>query len=378
LAVPPTNAHRMQITPAQIDQHLQRGLKSLYALHGDEPLLMQEAADAIRAAARAQGFAERSVHVVQGARFDWSEVLVAAGSLSLFAERRIVELRIPSAKPGKDGGAALEQVARQAQEDDSTLFLILLGKLDRQTRDSAWFGALSAQGVTIQIEQLPRHALGAWISQRLARQRQRLVDGDEGQRSLEFFADRVEGNLLACAQEIEKLALLYPVEALQPGQPPSPRILSFEQVESAVLNVARYDVFKLSETLLAGELGRARRMLEGLQAEGEAPVLVHYTISEDIRALKRARDALDQGRPLPLVLREQRVWGPRERLFERVLPQLSSEALGALLVSAHHVDGVVKGLRRPDWPVDAWQALHKLAGALCQACAAPIRGKIRA
>lgn len=371
----------MQIAPTQIEQHLQRGLKSLYALHGDEPLLMQEAADAIRAAARAQGFAERSVHIVQGARFDWNEVLAAAGSLSLFAERRIVELRIPSAKPGKDGGAALEQLARQAQEGDSTLFLILLGKLDRQTRDSAWFAALGAQGVTIQIEQLPRHALGAWISQRLARQRQRLTDGDEGQRTLEFFADRVEGNLLACAQEIEKLALLYPVEPVQPsqqGQLPSPRILSFEQVESAVLNVARYDVFKLSEALLAGELGRARRMLEGLQAEGEAPVLVHYTISEDIRALKRARDALDQGRPLPLVLREQRVWGSRERLFERVLPQLSSQALGTLLVSAHHADGVIKGLRRPDWPVDAWQALHKLAGALCQACAAPIRGKIRA
>ena len=365
----------MQIAPNQLEQHLQRGLKSLYALHGDEPLLLQEAADAIRSAARAQGFAERSVHTVLGARFDWSEVLAAAGSLSLFAERRIIELRIPSAKPGKDGGAVIEQLARQAQQDDSTLFLMLLGKLERQTRDSTWFGALGAQGVTIQIEQLPRHALVPWIAQRLARQQQRVMDGDEGQRTLEFFAERVEGNLLACAQEIEKLALLYPVE---PQQPEGTRMLSFEQVESAVLNVARYDVFKLSEVLLAGELGRARRMLEGLQAEGEAPVLVHYTISEDIRALKRARDGLDQGRPLPLVLREQRVWGPRERLFERVLPQLNGQALGALLLSAHHADGVIKGLRRPDWPVDAWQALHRLASALCQACAAPIRGKIRA
>ncbi len=365
----------MQLAPAQLQNHLRSGLRSLYVLHGDEPLLIQEAADAIRLAAREQGFAERSVHTVQGARFDWSEVLASAGSLSLFAERRIIELRIPSGKPGKDGGAAIEQLARQAQEGDSTLFLILLGKLERETRASAWFGALGAQGVTIQIEPLPRHALGAWIAQRLARQKQRLMDGDEGQRTLEFFVNRVEGNLLACAQEVEKLALLYPLE---PERPEGPRTLSFEQVESAVLNVARYDVFKLSEVLLAGQLAHARRMLEGLQAEGEAPVLVHYTISEDIRALKRARDGLDQGRPLPLVLREQRVWGPRERLFERVLPQLTGQALGALLVSAHHADGVVKGLRRPDWPMDAWEALHKLAFALCQACAAPIRGKIRA
>ena len=137
-----------------------------------------------------------------------------------------------------------------------------------------------------------------------------------------------------------------------------------------MLNVARYDVFKLSEAVLAGQAARVQRMLDGLQAEGEAEVLVHYTLAEDIRALKRVKDAMDQGRPLPMALREQRVWGNKERLFERVLPRLSDAALSNLLHSAHQVDGIVKGLKRPDWPIDPWQALHRLALRLCRACAA--------
>jgi DNA polymerase-3 subunit delta len=145
--------------------------------------------------------------------------------------------------------------------------------------------------------------------------------------------------------------------------------LSFEQVESAVLNVARYDVFKLSEAVLAGQVARVQRMLDGLRAEGEAEVLVHYALSEDIRSLKRIKDAIAQGRPLPLALREQRVWGVRERLFERVLPRLSLIALSELLHAAHRVDGIVKGLKQPDWPADPWQALHRLAMQLCSQCA---------
>ena len=134
--------------------------------------------------------------------------------------------------------------------------------------------------------------------------------------------------------------------------------LSFEQIESAVLNVARYDVFKLSEAVLAGQPARVQRMLDGLQAEGEAEVLVHYTLAEDIRALKRVKDAIYRGSPLPMALREQRVWGNKERLFERVVPRLSDAVLANLLQAAHQVDGVVKGLKRPDWPVDPWQALQ--------------------
>ena len=348
----------MQLAAAQLAQHLQRGLKSLYTLHGDEPLLIQEAADAIRALAREQGYTERTVHTVAGAHFDWSEVLAAGGSLSLFADRQIVEIRIPSGKPGKEGSPALQQLAESAQGNDSTLTIVILPRLDKMTKGGAWFGALDSYGVTIQVDPVERNALPQWIAQRLQRQGQRVAAGDEGQRTLQFFADRVEGNLLAAHQEIQKLALLYPE-----GQ------LGFDQVESAVLNVARYDVFKLSEAVLAGQAARVQRMLDGLQAEGEAEVLVHYTLAEDIRALKRVKDAMAAGRPLPMALREQRVWGVKERLFERVLPRLSPVTVDNLLHSAHLVDGIVKGLKAPGWPTDGWQALQRLAMDLCRECA---------
>lgn len=347
----------MQIALTQLGQHLQRGLKSLYTLHGDEPLLVQEAADAIRAAARAQGFTERTSHTVAGAHFDWSEVLAAAGSLSLFADKQIVEIRIPSGKPGKEGSPALQQLAANAQDNDSTLTLVMLPRLDKMTRSGAWFAALEGFGVTVQVEPVERNALPAWIAQRLQAQGQRVVAGEAGQRILQFFADRVEGNLLAAHQEIQKLGLLFPA-----GE------LTFEQVEGAVLNVARYDVFKLSEAVLGGQALRVQRMLDGLKAEGEAEVLVHYTLSEDIRALKRVKDAMNAGRPLPMALREQRVWGLKERLFERVLPRISPVGLDNLLHAAHVVDGIVKGLKQPDWPTDGWQALHRLAMMLCGEC----------
>lgn len=347
----------MQLAVGQIQSHLQRGLKSLYTLHGDEPLLIQEAADAIRAAARAAGFSERTSHTVAGAHFDWSEVLAAGASLSLFADKQMVEIRIPSGKPGKDGSAALQQLVGQAQGNDATLTMVMLPRLDKATRTGAWFGALENGGVSIAVEPVERGALPQWLAQRLALQGQRVKGGVQGQRTLQFFADRVEGNLLAAHQEIQKLALLFPS-----GE------LDFEAVESAVLNVARYDVFKLSEAVLAGQTARVQRMLDGLQAEGEAEVLVHYALSEDIRALKRVKDAMGQGRPLPLALREQRVWGNKERLFERVLPGLTVQDLFELLQAAHLVDGIVKGLKVPDWPTNGWQALHRLAMMLCRQC----------
>lgn len=354
----------MQLAANQLANHLQRGLKSLYVLHGDEPLLQQEALDLIRATARAQGYSERSSHTVAGAHFDWSEVLAAGGSLSLFADKQIIEIRIPSGKPGKDGSVALQQLAHGAQGNDSTLTVVLLPRLDKMTKSSAWFAALEGGGVALQVEPIERQALPQWIAQRLGAQGQRVEAGEAGQRTLQFFADRVEGNLLAAHQEIQKLGLLFPVDAAAGG------VLTFEQVESAVLNVARYDVFKLSEAVLAGQALRVQRMLDGLQAEGEAEVLVHYTLSEDIRALKRVKDAMGQGRPLPMALREQRVWGNKERLFERVLPRLSEAQLSELLQSAHVVDGIVKGLKQPNWPHNGWQALHRLALQLCALCAA--------
>lgn len=353
----------MQLAAAQLSAHLGKGLRALYTIHGDEPLLAQEAADAIRAAARAQGYTERSSYTVAGAHFDWSAVLAAGGSLSLFADKQIVEIRVPSGKPGKDGSAALQHIAEGAAGNDSTLTLVLLPRLDRATRTGAWFTALENNGVSLQVDPVERAALPQWIAQRLALQGQRVKGGEEGQRTLQFFADRVEGNLLAAHQEIQKLALLHPA-----GE------LGWEQVEAAVNNVARYDVFKLSDAVLAGNPVRVARMLDGLRAEGEAEVLVHYTLAEDIRALKRVRDAMNAGRPLPMALRENRIWGAKEQAFERVLPRLDDRALARLLKAAHTVDGIVKGLKQPDWPASGWQALQRLALMLCRACMAPARG----
>ena len=208
----------MQVALAQLSNHLQRALSPLYILHGDEPLLQQEAADAIRATARAQGYTERSSYTVAGAHFDWSAVLAAGGSLSLFADKQIVEIRIPSGKPGKDGSVALQQVAESARGNDSTLTMVMLPRLDKATKTGAWFAALEGNGVSIQIDPIERGQLPQWIAQRLAQQGQRVVAGEEGQRTLQFFADRVEGNLLAAHQEIQKLALLHPAGELTQAQ----------------------------------------------------------------------------------------------------------------------------------------------------------------
>jgi len=343
----------MQARPDQLDALLQHGLKPLYLVHGDEALLAQEAADAIRAAARVAGFEERKVFTVSGAHFDWSGLIGASQEMSLFAQRQLIEIRIPSGKPGKEGSEALQRYVEHLSED--VLTLVQCPRLDGQQTKSAWFGALDGAGVTLRVEAVPRQALPAWIAQRLARQQQRVDDGEAGQRTLAFFADCVEGNLLAAHQEIQKLGLLYPAGSL-----------SFEQVEAAVLNVARYDVFKLGEAVLAGRVARALRMLDGLRAEGEAPVLVHWTLAEDIRALKRVKDAVAGGQPVPLALREARVWGLREKLFERALPLLTPLTLDGLLRAASICDGLVKGLRHPEWPVDAWDGLRTLMLMLMQ------------
>jgi DNA polymerase III subunit delta len=339
----------MQIKADQLAAHLARGLRPLYTVYGDEPLLAQEAGDAIRAAARAAGFSERKVFTVgNAAHFDWGALLGAAQAMSLFAERQLIELRIPSGKPGKEGSEALQRYCEVLGSDD-VLTLVQLPKLDFQQQKSGWFSALDATGVMLRVEPVERRELPAWIAKRLAAQSQRVADGDEGPQTLAFFADRVEGNLLAAHQELQKLALLYP-----------PGALAFEQVEAAVLNVARYDVFKLGEAVLAGQVARALKMLDGLQAEGEAAVLVHWTLAEDIRALKRVKDAVAEGRPLPMALREARVWGAKERLYERVLPALAEHQLAHLVEAASICDGIIKGLKHPEWPLEPWAALKRL------------------
>ena len=351
----------MQLRAEQLHAQLGRGLQPIYTIHGDEPLLAQEAGDAVRAAARAAGYVERKVFSVSGAHFDWSALLGAAQAMSLFAERQLIEIRIPGGKPGKDGSDALQRYCEHLSDD--VLTIVHLPRLDRQQQQSAWFVALDRAGISIAVQPVERGLLPAWLAQRLAAQGQRVTGGEIGQQTLAFFADRVEGNLLAAHQELQKLALLYPA-----GE------LAFEQVEAAVLNVARYDVFKLGEAVLAGQTARVLRMLDGLQAEGEAPVLVHWTLAEDVRALARAYAALQAGKPLPMALKDARVWGVKEKLFERVLPLLADHQIAHLLDAAAVCDGICKGLKHPDWPTEPWEALRRWLLMALQATTPTPRG----
>ena len=347
------------ITAPALPAPFARGLaagKNIFVISSDEALLAQEAADALRQAARQQGFSERQWFMVSGAHFKWGEVLASGNALSLFADKQILELRIPSGKPGKDGGEALQQLVTQLTGNPETLALITLPRLDQQGKKSAWFLALQGAGVVLDIPVVERRALPQWIAGRLAQQGQSTKAGQEGERSLQWMADRLEGNLLAAHQEIMKLALLYPA-----GE------LSFDNISASVASVARYDVFKLSEAVLGGQVLRTQRMLAGLRAEGEAEVLVHWTLAEDIRALQRVRSALDAGQPLPAAMAAARVWGVKQKLVERLAPRLSQQQTTALLHAACQVDGIVKGLRAEGWPRDAWAALDRLALQLCQA-----------
>src|SRR5690349_1294100 len=245
----------MQLRLDALEPHLTKGLAGLYVVYGDEHLLAQEACDRIRAAVRAAGFTDRNVFTVERG-FDWSSLIGASQSMSLFGDRQLVELRIPSGKPGKEGADALKTLAAAGNPD--VLMLVTLPRLDAATQKAAWFSALEQAGVALRIDPVDRAQLPNWVAQRLAQQGQRVPAGEEGRRSLQFIAERVEGNLLAAHQEIQKLGLLYP-----------PGTLTFEQVHDAVLNVARYDVFKLSEAMLSGDAARLVRMLEGLKGEGE-------------------------------------------------------------------------------------------------------------
>ena len=356
----------MQLRADALDAHLAKGLARLYVVYGDEPLLAQEAADRIRAAARAAGFTERNVFTVERS-FDWSALLGATQSMSLFGDRQLIELRIPTGKPGKEGGEALKALA--ASDNPDVLALIALPRLDGATQKTAWFTALVDAGVAVRIDPVERAQLPNWIAQRLAAQKQRVVAGEDGKRALQFIAERVEGNLLAAHQEIQKLGLLYPA-----GE------LTFEQIHDAVLNVARYDVFKLNEAMLTGDVARLARMLDGLRGEGEATVLVLWAIVEEIRTLARIKRGLAAGKPLAMLTRENRVWGPRERLIGPALQRVDERSLERALALAAKLDRQVKGLsggvpgragsaaaRASLPPADPWGGLFELAMTVAQA-----------
>ena len=312
----------MQLRAEQLEGHLAKSLAGVYAIHGDEPLLALEAADAVRAAARKRGFTERVV-LDPGRGFDWSEFTHAAQSLSLFAEKKIVELRLASGKPGTQGGEAIAGYCAQPAAD--LLLLVSLPRVDRTTQSSAWFGALGRAGVVVDIWPVERARLPAWIAEHLARQRQ-----SAPREVLEFLAERVEGNLLAAHQEVRKLALVAPE-----GE------LTLETVQDAVSNVARYDPYIAAEALLAGDLGRYARVIEGLRGEGEAAPFVLFALSSALFALKSGERMFNK-----------RVQAAVEAAARRYAPARVEQALS----HAAAIDRAIKGVGAGE----PWQEFIKL------------------
>jgi DNA polymerase-3 subunit delta len=349
----------MRLDSEQLAQHLKRGLRALYTVYGEETLLALEAADRIRACARAAGHTEREVLIAESG-FDWSSLAASGSSLSLFGSRRILELRVPSGKPGAEGAEAIKRYCADLPPD--TVTLVLLPKLDRATLAAAWFEALEAAGVCVAANPVPAARLPQWLAGRLEQQGQRADS-----QTLRFLADMVEGNLLAAQQEVQKLSLLFP-----PGE------LAFEAVESAVVDVTRYDVFMLGEALLAGDRARFVKMLEGLKAEGVAPPLVLWAIAEEIRTLSRVQAGAAAGKPLAVAMREARVWGTRAELLPRALGRSSPTQLEDALLHAADTDRMIKGLTRGD----VWDELLRLGLRLMPAACASLgranRGRIPA
>lgn len=319
---------RPELLAAQLSQ-TDRALGALYVVHGNEPLLVIEAADAIRDAARKRGFEEREVLVV-GTGFRWDDLFLAAGNMSLFGSTKLVDLRIPNSKPGRDGGEALQRYC--AQLPQGTLTLVTLGEVDWQSRKAAWFETLNDSGIVIECNAPPLAQLPSWIAARLKLQRQTAP-----QEVLQFIADHVEGNLLAAHQELQKLALLYPE-----GQ------LTLAQVESAVLDVARFDVDRLREALLAGDVARCARLLEGLRAEDTAPPLILWALATEARTLAQLRGDMDRGLSLDAAFNARRVFRQRQEPYRAALKRVTAAAARNALLHAARIDRMIKGIAQGD------------------------------
>jgi len=315
----------MQIKPEQLDTHLRRQLAPLYFISGDEPLRVLEAADAVRAAARTQGYDEREVLTVQ-ANFDWSTLMSEAGNLSLFSQRRVIDLRMPGGKPGMEGAKALRAYAQQPPED--TLLLVTAGKLEKSARDSKWVQALDKAGVVVFVWPLNAQEFTAWIQQRM-----RARGLEPTAEAVALLSDRMEGNLLACRQEIEKLYLLQ-------GE----GVVDAEAILALVADNARYDVFALVDSALSGEASRSVRILQGLRAEGVVPQIILWAVSRELRQLAAMAAAVAAGQPVQAVVARYRIWPPaRKSLLAAALRRLPLTQCQALLQHCARIDRLSKG-----------------------------------
>jgi DNA polymerase-3 subunit delta len=329
----------MRISTEQLPQHLARELQPLYTVFGAETLLDIEACDLIRTRARAQGYNEREVLTVESG-FKWNQLALTAGTQSLFASLKLLELRIPTGKPGAEGGAALQTYCDALPAE--TVTLIHLPGLDWRTLKTAWFEALERAGMAVEARVVARKALPQWLAGRLKAQKQ-----EADARTLEFIAERVEGNLMAAYQEVQKLALLHP-----------PGTIGFEDARDAVLDVARYDVFSIGEALLEGDVARLARMLDGLRGEGVAPPLVLWAMAEEIRAIGKIVTGAAAGKPLSMLWRETRVFGAsHQNLMQQNYKRFSLVQVSDALRHAAAIDRTIKGLVKGD----AWDELLQLA-----------------
>ena len=327
----------MQLRNDQLPAHLQKTLAPIYFLTGDEPLQMGEAADLIRATAKQQGHTEREV-LEHSASFDWNLLSGAADSMSLFGDRRILDLRLSSSKVGTDGAKALAAFAENPPPD--TLLLITAPKLERSQLTTKWVKSLEQAGVLVQIWPVEGNRLSPWIEQRL---RKAGLIPEAG--VVEMLVERIEGNLLAATQEIEKLLLLY-----------GPGVVSVERLSEAVADSARFDVFGLVDTLLVGELSRGLRMLGGLKAEGIATPVVLWALTREIRALEEMAFEVEQGASVERVLGTYRVWEKRKPLVRKGLRQPAAHWQG-LLAKCALTDKIIKGFGRDD----PWLHLQDIA-----------------
>jgi DNA polymerase III subunit delta len=328
----------MRLRAEQLPAALARGLAGIYLVSGDEPLLVGEAADAIRAAARAAGYADRRVFFIDRS-FSWDELRLATQSLSLFAERRLFELRMPSGKPDK-GAALLAELAAQSAAD--LIYLVVTDKLDRKAADAPWVQAIEKHGAWVPIFPVDAAALPAWL-----RGRAKMLHIDIGPEACQLIVDRVEGNLLAAQQELEKLKLLA-----------NGGSIDVDLVLRSVGDSARYDVFQVAEAAAAGDAARALRVLLGLKSEGVEPTLILWALLRELRGMWQARER-DR---LRSAVRGSG-WNLAATPSARALSRLKKLPLAPLLMQASHTDRVIKGLIAGD----AWSALIGLTGALAGA-----------
>lgn len=324
----------MRLKPEQLAGALQKGLAPIYFISGDEPLQQGEMADAVRAAARKAGYDNREV-LVADTGFSWNEVAEAAGSLSIFADKKIIDLRLPTGTPGTDGAKALISYCERVPED--TLLLITAAKMAGASLKARWFQALDKVGCVIQVWPLEGQDLTRWLQQRM--QRRGLQAETEG---LKVLASRIEGNLLAAAQEIEKLYVLY-----GSGQ------LSNQQIFDVVADSSRFDVFKLMDSVLAAKVGRIFRILSGLQTEGVAAPVVLWALTREARVLIRIKQALSQGQNRALVFKNNQIWDKRQQLVSNALDRLGDHDLNSILVLSAKADRQIKGQQQGD----PWETL---------------------